>query len=301
VPTGGRAARGKAIVNLVNMTSEEKIAGLIRVRDLAEDRGILMATEHGTIKKTHLKEFSNPRSGGIIAISVEQGDRLISVKLTSGHDEVILVTRQGMSIRFAETDARFMGRATHGVKGITLAKKNDAVVGMEIVVPRASLLVVSENGYGKRTSFEDYRVQSRGGKGIITLRTTERNGVVVAALCVRDNDDLMIMTAAGQTIRMPMRDIRVIGRATQGVRLMKIESDDQITDVARIMSEEEHPANGASAEADKAPETDEADETSDAADETSDAAESSDADEEPSDEDASDDEEASDEDETEDE
>jgi DNA gyrase subunit A len=249
VPTGGRAARGKAIVNLLNMTSEERIAGLIRVRDLTAEHGILMATERGTIKKTQLAEFSNPRSGGIIAIKIDKGDRLIAVKLTSGHDEVILVTRQGMSVRFPETDARFMGRATRGVRGITLAKKDDAVVGMQIVDPRASLLVVSEKGYGKRTSFDDYRVQSRGGKGIITLRTTDRNGVVVAALSVREADDLMIMTAGGQTIRMPVRDIRVIGRATQGVRLMKIGKDesgqiaDRITDVACIVSEEtEQPA-----------------------------------------------------------
>jgi DNA gyrase subunit A len=244
VPTGGRTARGKAIVNLVNMTSEEKIAALIRVRDLGADRGILMATERGTIKKTHLGEFANPRSGGIVSINVDKGDRLISARLTSGHDEIILVTRQGMSVRFPETDVRFMGRATRGVRGIRLAKQNDAVVGMEVVDLRSSLLVISEHGYGKRTSFEDYRLQGRGGKGVITLRTTQRNGVVVAALSVRDNDDLMIMTAGGQTMRCPVRDIRVIGRATQGVRLMKLErgeageAGDRITDVARIVSEE---------------------------------------------------------------
>jgi len=238
------------------------------VRDLADDSGILMASERGTIKKTHLKEFSNPRSGGIIAIKIDEGDRLIAVKLTSGHDEVILVTRQGMSVRFPETDARFLGRATRGVRGITLAKKDDAVVGMQIADPRASLLVVSEKGYGKRTSFEDYRVQSRGGKGIITLRTTERNGVVVAALSVREADDLMIMTAGGQTIRMPVRDIRVIGRATQGVRLMKMGKDesgqitDRITDVACIVSEEtEQPAEPPEATPDEAP-TDETPEES---------------------------------------
>ena len=257
VPTGGRTARGKAIVNLVNMSSDESIAGLIRVRDLGEDQGILMATEHGTIKKTHLREFSNPRSGGIVAIKIDQGDRLISVKVTSGQNEIILVTRQGMSVRFPETDARFMGRATRGVRGIRLGKKNDAVVGMEIVHPHASLLVVSERGYGKRTSFEDYRVQSRGGKGVITLRTTARNGVVVAALSVRDNDDLMIMTAGGQAIRSPVKDIRVIGRATQGVRLMRIdhgkagEPKDRITDVACIVSEE-HEAPSAAGEPDAA-------------------------------------------------
>ena len=254
VPTGGRTARGKAIVNLVNMSSEEKIASLIRVRDLGEDRGILMATESGTIKKTHLGEFSNPRSGGIVAIKVDKGDRLISVRLTSGHDEIILVTRQGMSVRFPEANVRFMGRATRGVRGITLGKQNDAVVGMEVVDLRASLLVISEKGYGKRTSFEDYRLQSRGGKGVITLRTTQRNGVVVAALSVRDNDDLMIMTAGGQTMRCPVKDIRVIGRATQGVRLMKLgraesgEPADRIMDVARIVSEEHEAPTAAEAE-----------------------------------------------------
>ncbi len=267
VPTGGRTARGKAIVNLVNMASGEKIAGLIRVRDLTEDHGILMATERGTVKKTHLGEFSNPRSGGIIAIKIDEGDRLISVRLSSGQDEVILVTRQGMSVRFPETDVRFMGRATRGVRGITLGKKNDAVVGMTIVHPRASLLVISENGYGKRTSFEDYRLQSRGGKGIITLRTTERNGVIVAALGVRDSDDLMIMTAGGQAIRSPVKGIRVIGRATQGVRLMKLGKDesgkslDRITDVARIVSEENGEPSNANANEDNSPSPPEADST----------------------------------------
>jgi len=251
IPTGGRTARGKAIVNLVNMAGTEKIAGLIRVRDLGEDHGILMATERGTIKKTHLREFSNPRSTGVVSIKIDEGDRLIASKLTSGHDEIVLVTRQGMSIRFAETDSRFMGRATRGVRGISLAKNDDAIVGMEIVHPRASLLVISENGYGKRTSFEDYRLQSRGGKGIITMRTTERNGVVVSALSVRDTDDLMIMTAGGQTMRCPIKDIRIIGRVTQGVRIMKIERGEagepgeRITDVARIVSEDsEEDTNG---------------------------------------------------------
>jgi len=261
VPTGGRTAKGKAIVNLVSMSSDEKIAGFIRVRDLGGDHGILMATERGTVKKTHLKEFANPRSGGIIAIKIDKGDRLIAVRLTSGQDEAILITRQGMSVHFPETDVRFMGRATRGVRGITLGKKNDAVVGMTIVHPRASLLVISENGYGKRTSFEDYRLQSRGGKGIITMRTTARNGVVVAALGVRDTDDLMVMTARGQTIRCPVKDTRVIGRATQGVRLMKLERGesgepaDRITDVARLVSEEtDQPTTDQPTPADTAPE-----------------------------------------------
>ncbi len=248
VPTGSRTARGKAIVNLLDMSGEEKIADLIRVKDFEKGKGVLMVSENGIVKKTDLSAFSNPRRTGIIAMDIGEGNRLKGVKLTSGSDEILLVTRQGQSIRFDENDVRFMGRSARGVKGITLKSKDDAVVGVEVVNDRATLLIICENGYGKRTDYSKYRVQGRGGKGIIAIRTSERNGMVVQALNVRDNDDIVITTASGTTIRMPVSDIRTIGRATQGVRIIKLGKDeegkiiDRAVDVAKMISEREEGA-----------------------------------------------------------
>ncbi len=207
--------------------------------------GVLMVTKSGTVKKTDLSAFSNPRRTGIIAINIDEGDELKGVKLTSGSDEILLVTRQGQSIRFNESDVRFTGRSARGVKGITLKKEDDAVVGVEVVNDRATLLIICENGYGKRTTYSEYRVQSRGGKGIIAIRTSTRNGMVVEALNVSDNDDIVITSASGTTIRMPVSDIRTIGRATQGVRIINLGKDekgkiiDRVVDVARMISERE--------------------------------------------------------------
>ena len=236
IPEGGRAARGKAIVNLLDISADEKIAAMIRVREFSENEHLVMATEKGIVKKTNLSEFSNPRAGGIIAIKIEDGDRLIGVKLTTGQNDVMLITRQGMSIRFNEGQLRDQGRATVGVWGIDLGE-DDRVESMEVVEPNATLLVITENGYGKRTAFEEYRTQNRGGKGMITIKTTERNGQVVGAHAVRDNDALMLITSQGQMIRMPVSDIRVISRNTQGVRLINLDEGDKLVSATTVEPE----------------------------------------------------------------
>ncbi|MEI6809680.1 MAG: DNA gyrase subunit A [bacterium] len=237
IPEASRVARGKAIVNLLNVRNEERIAAMIRVREFAGDKHLVMATEKGVIKKTNLSEYGNPRKDGVIAIEVDEGDALLGVMLTSGKDQMIIATRQGMSIRFEETELRDQGRATRGVKGITL-RENDRVESLEIVDPAATFLVCTENGYGKRTSFEEYRLQKRGGTGITTIRCSERNGQVVGAHSVYDKDALMLITAQGQMIRMPVSDIRVISRATQGVRLITLEQGDKLVAATKVESED---------------------------------------------------------------
>jgi DNA gyrase subunit A len=239
IPPAGRVARGKAIVNLLQMPSGEKIAALIRVKDFDGERNLMMATQKGILKKTPLSAFSNPRSGGIIALRVDPGDSLIEVKLTGGHDELVLVTRQGQSIRFEETDVRPMGRAARGVKGITLGKSGDALVGMEVVEEHATLLVLCKNGYGKRTPFEEFRRQRRGGKGIIAIKASERNGPVVGVLSVKDADDIMVITAEGKMMRTPVSQIRTISRNTQGVRIISLSEGDRVVDVAKTVPETE--------------------------------------------------------------
>jgi DNA gyrase subunit A len=237
VPEGGRAARGKAMINLLDVSSEEKIAAMIRVREFANTQHLVFATENGVVKKTNLEAFGNPRAGGIIAISIDEGDRLIGVKMTAGNDDVMLITHNGMSIRFNEEQLRDQGRDTRGVRGITL-RKGDRVDSVEVVEPNATLLAITENGYGKRTSFDEYRVQSRGGMGIITIKTTERNGKVVGAHSVHDNDAIMLITSGGQMIRMPVSDIRTISRNTQGVRLINLGADDKLVSATTVEPEE---------------------------------------------------------------
>jgi DNA gyrase subunit A len=197
-----------------------------------------MATEKGVIKKTNLSEFGNPRRDGIIAIKIEEGDRLIGVKMTEGNNEVVLTTRKGMSIRFKEAQVRDQGRATCGVRGIRL-DKDDAVESLEIVNPSATFLVCTENGYGKRTEFAEYRCQGRGGRGVIAIRTSERNGMVVGAHSVLAADSLMLITEKGMMIKMPVNDIRVIGRATQGVRLINLEEGDKLVSATAVEPEDE--------------------------------------------------------------
>ncbi len=233
IPEGGRATKGKAIVNLLEMPSGTKVASLVKVRDFTEIANLVMATEKGTIKKTNIKEYANPRKGGIIAINIDKGDRLINVKKTTGHSEVILATKKGMSIRFPESQLREQGRATRGVRGVSL-KKDDLVVSMEIVDERATLFVVCENGYGKRTSFDEYRLQSRGGKGIITVKTSERNGDVVGVLSVMEEDEIMLMTEKGVMVRTKISAFRTIGRNTQGVRVIRLSDKDQLQGVCRV-------------------------------------------------------------------
>ncbi len=239
VPAAGRQARGKAIVNLLDMSSGERVAALIRVQNFDGERNLIMATQKGVLKKTPLSAYSNPRSGGIIAIKIDPDDNLIDVKLTSGHDEVVLVTRHGQSIRIQETDVRPMGRATRGVRGITLGKAGDAVMGMEIVEEDASLLVVCERGYGKRTLFDEFRAQRRGGKGVIAIKTSKRNGQVVGVLSVAESDDVILMTAEGKMMRSPISQVRAISRNTQGVRIISLAEGDRVVDIAKSKAESE--------------------------------------------------------------
>jgi DNA gyrase subunit A len=251
IPDMGRAAKGRSIANLLELKAGENIAALIRVlsktnsdkEDITwEQPGyILFATRQGTVKKTALADFANVRKGGIIAIGIDSGDTLIDVKLTTGQSEVILITRDGMSIRFSEEDARPMGRPAGGVRGISLYK-GDEVVALAIVVPDAKLLVAGENGIGKRTDFEEYRVQSRGGKGIITMKTTEKTGAVVGALTVRDTDEIMLITVGGQMVRTPVKDIRETGRNTQGVKLVNLAAKDKLQAIAQVIGEDKEDA-----------------------------------------------------------
>ncbi|HEU4725764.1 MAG TPA: DNA gyrase subunit A, partial [Candidatus Eisenbacteria bacterium] len=238
IPQAGRAAKGKAIVNLVDIGQTERVAAVLTVKEFASDRFLMMATAQGTVKKTPLDAYANPRRGGIVAIGVDDGDSLIEVAITDGTQDIILSKRDGQAIRFRETDVRPMGRTAHGVRGVTL-EANDAVVGMIAVKRTASLLVATENGYGKRSPISEYRVTGRGGKGIISIQTNERNGFVVAALEVVPEDEVMLITRGGMIIRTPVEGISEIGRNTQGVRLINLEPGDQLIDVARVEEKEE--------------------------------------------------------------
>ncbi len=241
IPSMSRTSKGRAIVNLLKMSQDEQITSVLSVRDFA-DRFVVMATKAGVVKKTELEAFSHPRSSGIIAISLDPNDTLIGVALTTGENDIVLATAEGMSIRFNEKDVRGMGRGARGVKGIEL-RKGDEVVDMAIVDPSGDILTVCEHGFGKRTPVEEYRTQSRGGIGIINIKTTDRNGRVVAVKSVRDEDELMLITKNGIVIRFPLKDIRPIGRNTQGVRMIKVDEGDTLVAVARVVPEEEN--NGA--------------------------------------------------------
>ena len=235
IPVVAPDGRGTPIVNLASMEPGERIAALMAVRDWpAEDdrEFILMGTRKGVVKKTDLRAFSNPRSGGIIAIGVDPDDAVIGVQLTDGRNEVLLGTRSGMAIRFLEADVRPMGRTAYGVRGISL--RDDEVVAMEVVRAGSAVLTVTENGYGKRTDLEEYRVQSRGGLGIINIQTTDRNGRVVGLACVTEDDEVMLVTEAGKILRTGVADVRIIGRATQGVRMIEIDEGDRVVSLARF-------------------------------------------------------------------
>jgi DNA gyrase subunit A len=233
IPDVGPGGKGKAIANLVSMAADEKIAALQTVKEFEEGKFIAMGTLRGVVKKTELPAFSNPRAGGIIAMGVEDGDRLMAAQITDGTGEIFIGTRDGMAIRFPENDIRPMGRTAYGVRGITL-RDGDEVVAMEVVRPGSTLLTVTENGYGKRTELDEYRVQSRGGVGIINIQTTERNGRVVGMASVHDEDEFMLITQQGKILRTVARDIRSIGRATQGVRLIEIDAEDRVVSLARL-------------------------------------------------------------------
>ncbi|MDD3605172.1 MAG: DNA gyrase subunit A, partial [Kiritimatiellae bacterium] len=227
IPEGSRTARGKAIVNLLQVGTDEKLASMLRVREFSDTEHLVMATRKGIVKKTNLSAYSNVRAGGIIAISIDPDDELIGVVKTVAGQDLILTTRNGMSIRFDEGELRDQGRATRGVKGMTLSK-DDIVENIAVVDPSATFISITENGYGKRTNFDEYRRQSRGGKGIITIRTTERNGKLVAALSVKDQDALMLISQGGQMIRFGVSDLRVISRNTQGVRVINLDEGDRL-------------------------------------------------------------------------
>ncbi|MCU0622571.1 MAG: DNA gyrase subunit A [Gemmatimonadaceae bacterium] len=237
IPEGGKATKGKPIVNLINVGPETGISAILPVREFREDQFLFFCSKNGTIKKTRLSEYGNVRAAGVKAVKIEEGDELMDVQITSGTNDVILATRDGMSIRFAETDVREMGRDTTGVKGITL-DAGDAVVGMVVVKRTAALLVVTEKGLGKRTPVDEYRIQGRGGKGIITQDVTPKTGAVVAVLEVVPEDEVMLITKGGTAIRCPVGEIREIGRNTQGVRCINLDGDDRVTAVARVVSDE---------------------------------------------------------------
>ncbi len=241
VPEAGRTSRGKAIVNMLNLREDERIAAMIRVRDLNDSTNLVMATRQGIVKKTKLSDYRNVRKDGIIAIRVDDSDRLIEVKQTEGDNEILLLTRNGMSIRFSEVQLRAQGRATRGVRGIKL-KGDDCVHSMAIVDPEASFMVCTESGYGKKTSFDEYRQQNRGGSGIIAIKTSERNGLVVEGHTVYEEDSLMLITAKGKMMRMHVSDFRVIGRNTQGVRLMNMDADDKLVSASPFQPEDGVPA-----------------------------------------------------------
>ncbi|UCD23112.1 MAG: DNA gyrase subunit A, partial [Gemmatimonadota bacterium] len=238
IPQGGRAARGRPIINLVGIKPQERIAAFVAVREFSESNYLMFATALGTVKKTSLSAYANPRATGINAINIEQGDELIDVQLTDGTNDMVLATAGGMSIRFSEKDVREMGRATTGVRGIQL-EGEDRVIEMVVVRRDSTLLVVSEKGLGKRSVLGDYRVQKRGGKGIITLKRTEKTGSIVALKEVLPEDELMMVTRNGVIIRVPVEGIRVIGRNTQGVRVMNLDPGDSVMDVARVIEEDD--------------------------------------------------------------
>jgi DNA gyrase subunit A len=276
IPDVGPGGKGKSIANLVAMASDERIATLLTVKEFEPDKFIVMGTERGVVKKTELTAFSNPRAGGIIAIGVAENDRVVNVRLTDGRGDIFIGTRNGMAIRFAETNVRAMGRTAYGVRGIAL-RDDDQVVAMEVVQPPAAaaeaavpggaggaeaaeaqenrvneaeaggwgtLLTVTENGYGKRTGMQEYRVQSRGGLGIINIQTSERNGRVVGISLVHDDDEVLLISQQGKILRMAARDVRTIGRATQGVRLIDIDPDDRVVSIARLAEKEEEDKPG---------------------------------------------------------
>jgi DNA gyrase subunit A len=243
IPQAGRAAKGKAIVNLINLAPGEKVMATLPVREFVDDKFIVMVTQKGTIKKTELTAYANPRAGGIIAISIDEGDELVEVQLTMGKQDVFIATRKGMAIRFNEDDVRDMGRTARGVRGISL-DKGDEVIGMDIPAQNTFILTVSENGFGKCTPVDEYRVQSRGGKGTINLKTVEKVGNVSGVLQVIGEDNVMLISNAGKVIRLKVQEIPVNHRVTQGVKLIDLEPEEKLVGVARTTSETESSGNG---------------------------------------------------------
>ncbi len=238
IPQAGRAAKGKPIINMINVSPDTQVSAIVTVRDFPDTQFLLFATKQGTVKKTALSQYSNPRPSGIKAIKIDEGDELIDVQVTTGTSDIVLATRHGLSIRFHEQDVREMGRDTTGVKGVELGPR-DALIGMVVIKREANLLVVTEKGMGKCSPIDEYRVQKRGGKGIITVHRTDKTGDAVSIKEVLPDDELMLITKQGIAIRMPVKGIRVAGRNTQGVRLVNLESHDLVMDVARVVPDDE--------------------------------------------------------------
>ena len=243
LPQAGRATKGKPIVNLINVTPDTQIKSIVPVREFNDESFLLFCTKDGTVKKTKLSEYSNPRTNGIKAIKIDKGDELINVQVTSGTNDIVLATKHGLSVRFHESDVRDMGRDTTGVKGIEL-RPDDLVVGMVVIKREATLLVVTERGMGKCTHIDDYRVQKRGGKGILTVNRTEKTGDVVALMEVLPEDEIMLITRGGIVIRSSVDQVRVTGRNAQGVRLVSLDEGDVVTAVARVVSEDKGEGEG---------------------------------------------------------
>ncbi|MCH7963897.1 MAG: DNA gyrase subunit A [Bacteroidetes bacterium] len=238
LPEGGRATRGRSIINLLQKDKEENVTAFVTVKEFSDDKYLIMATEKGTIKKTVLSSYGNVRKGGINAIKLVKGDRLIEVMMTDGNNDIVLGTRNGFAIRFHEKDVRNMGRTATGVRGVRLSKE-DFVVGMLVIKHQgASILVVTEHGYGKRSNIKDYRITRRGGKGVITVKTTPKVGKMIALMGVVDKDELVIITTKGMVIRQAVKNLRVIGRNTQGVKVINLKERDSIADIAKVVMEE---------------------------------------------------------------
>jgi DNA gyrase subunit A len=245
IPEGTKTSKGRAIQNLINIEQDDKIMAYINVQDLKDTdyintHNVIMATKNGVVKKTSLEAYSRPRSNGINAITIKEGDQLLEAKLTNGTSEIVLAKRSGKAIRFNEENVRAVGRTSQGVKGVTLEGKNDEVIGMVCINdPESNILVVSEKGYGKRSDIDDYRITNRGGKGVKTLNVTDKTGALIAIKLVTDKDDIMIINKSGITIRMSVEELRVMGRATQGVRLINLRNGDEIAAVAKVEISEE--------------------------------------------------------------
>ena len=238
IPEGGRTSRGRSILNLIKKDKEENISAFVSVKEFKDDQYLVMATEKGTIKKTVLSAYGNVRKGGINAINLAKGDNLIAVRLTDGSNDIVLGTRNGFAIRFSEKDVREMGRTATGVRGVNL-EKGDKVVGLIVLKRQSSIMVVTEKGYGKRSDMNGYRVTRRGGKGVITVKTSDKVGKMISLMDVVDGDELVIITSRGMVIRQSISDIRVMGRNTQGVRVIKLKERDKIADISKVIPEED--------------------------------------------------------------
>ena len=245
IPVGSKTAKGRAIQNLINIEQDDKVKAFICTQDLKDEdyinnHFVIMATKKGQVKKTSLEKYSRPRSNGINAITIKEGDELLEAKLTNGSSHIILAVKTGKAIRFEESKTRPMGRGASGVRGIRLKNDSDEVIGMVAANDMdANILVVSENGFGKRSSLDNYRITNRGGKGVKTISVTEKTGQLVSIKSVSDDDDLMIINKSGIAIRIEVSNLRVMGRATQGVKLINLKESDQIAAVAKVMKDDE--------------------------------------------------------------